>query len=140
MPAANTLSFVKSVETATKVLDRIRIEAEQHFSYAVGEFLKQYLLRDDVIVYLTNQMNDVYADHRQGLANFIESSCTYIHTQNDEALIAQLKASVDSAAGGDMPGNLQFQFEKCDGRLEINRRWHLNVGSNIVLWLRYFAN
>merc|ERR1711892_1149068 len=134
------LSYVKSAETATKVLARIHTEADQHFSYAVGEFLKQYLLRDDVIVYLTNEMEHIFADHLHGLVGFIESSCTYIHTQTDEALIAQLKASVNVAAGGDLPNNLQFQFEKCDGRLEINRRWHLNVGSQIVLWLRYFGN
>ena len=79
------------------------------------------------------------AHYHNGLASWIESACTYINTSADEQLIDLLREAVTKAANDEMPGNLLFQFEKCDSRLTINRQWHANVGAKIVLWLRYFA-
>merc|ERR1719394_1152559 len=107
---------------------------------AVNEFAGQYLLRDEVINYMTASMDDIYASHKDGLSSNIERACTYIHTQDDFVLISALKSATTAAAGGSLPPALELQFEKCDVRLGVNRNWHTEVGAKITLWLRYFGN
>ena len=134
------LSFSKDAENAVKVLERIRTEAPKEYVNAVNEFAGQYLLRDEVINYMTASMDDIYASHKDGLSSNIERACTYIHTQDDFVLISSLKSATTAAAGGSLPPALELQFEKCDVRLGFNRNWHTEVGAKITLWLRYFGN
>ena len=136
----SALRWSKSIMDVIKVLDRIRTETPQHFSFTVNELTKQFWLRDETVVLLANEMASIYPEYKDnGLASWIESACTYINTASDEQLIDQLKNAVNQAANDEIPKHLQFQFEKCDSRLAINRQWHANVGAKIVLWLRYFA-
>ena len=135
-----SLSYTKLASDAIKILERIRKEVPAHFEYAVEQFAAQFALRDEVIIYLTVSMGQTLNESIDVLASNIDSVCTYVHTKDDAEMIDQLKTATLAVFDSELPPLVQHQFEKCEARLEINRHWHAENGSKIVLWLRYFGN
>ena len=74
------------------------------------------------------------------MASGIDRLCTYIHTKDDQTLIEELQSAILDASNGELPSSIEREFELCQVRLEVNRKWHVETGNKIILWLRYFDN
>ena len=133
------LGYIKSTDYAIEFLEKVRNGRADQFVNAVKQFSGQYLLRDAVIAYFTDNYETIFNSYKDDVASMLDSMCAYMFTNSDEALLADLNGAANSASDGDLPAGISLAFEKCNGRVETNKRWHEDVGAKIVLWLRYFG-
>ena len=134
------LSWIKSTDYAIEFLEKAQGGRPDQYAYAIKQFSGQYLLRDAVIAYFIDEYDIILSGWKDEVPSMLDSMCAYMFTNSDEDLLAGLYEAAENASEDDIPAGIQLAFEKCNGRIETNKRWHEDVGAKIVLWLRYFGN
>ena len=57
----NLYSWMTSVESASKVVENVRLNAPDKYEFIMREMARQYMLRDGMINYIIDNAADIYA-------------------------------------------------------------------------------